>query len=320
MATKSAQPWSGAAWALARRQHGVVARWQLLELGMSGEAIRHRLRNGRMRRVRRGVYLVGGIELTRHGRWRAALLACGPEAVLSHRAAAELWGLAKPGGGTIDVTVPAGAVRRQRGVRVHRRTVLEATEHARVPVTGLVVTLVDFATVAGDGEELEAAVNEACQRDRIDPERLRAALGRHRGRPGVRRLRDLLERDTFVLTESALERRFLPLARAAGLPLPESQQWLGRHRVDFHWPALGLVVECDGLTYHRTAIKQTADLRRDQAHSMAGRWALRFSHHQVHREADYVVAVLRGTATQLGLSPGARSGGAPRGGGGAGRG
>jgi very-short-patch-repair endonuclease len=101
-------------------------------------------------------------------------------------------------------------------------------------------------------------------------------------------LRRLLDRDTFVLTESRLEQLLLPLARAAGLPLPQTQVWLNSYRVDFYWPDLGLVVETDSLRYHRTPAKQAEDLRRDQAHIVAGRMPLRFTHWQVRYEPDYV--------------------------------
>jgi Transcriptional regulator, AbiEi antitoxin len=79
-------------WSLARGQHGVVTRTQLVELGFSPEAVKHRVRRGRLHPVWRGVYAVGRPELTRHGFFMAAVLACGPEAALSHASAAALWG------------------------------------------------------------------------------------------------------------------------------------------------------------------------------------------------------------------------------------
>ncbi|MEZ5076462.1 MAG: hypothetical protein R2725_03355 [Solirubrobacterales bacterium] len=167
-----------------------------------------------------------------------------------------------------------------------------------IPLTDPIATLVDFASEATRAE-LERAVNEASHLDLADPEMLRAALDRTPPRPGIRPLRVLLDRDTFVLTQSELERRFLSLARAAGLPRPESQDWLGRSRVDFHWPSLGLVVECDSLRYHRTALKQAADFRRDQTHLLAGRTPLRFNHYQVRHEPTYVTETLATIAARL---------------------
>src|SRR4051794_36475361 len=103
-----------AMWALVRRQHGVIARWQLIDAGFSEKAIEHRLRTGRLRRVHRGVYAVGRPELTQHGRWMAAVLAGGQGAALSHGSAAALWEIRKPGA-TIHVSVPAARRARAEG-------------------------------------------------------------------------------------------------------------------------------------------------------------------------------------------------------------
>jgi hypothetical protein len=149
-------------------------------------------------------------------------------------------------------------------------------------VTCVVQALVDLAAVpagpANPGRDapslgpaaLERMVSEADRLDLIDPERLRAKLDDHRGESGVARLRSLLDRHTFRLTDSELERRFLALVGRAGLPLPRTQQWLNGSRVDFHWPELGLVVETDGLRYHRMPEQQSRDRKRDRAHIAAG--------------------------------------------------
>src|SRR3982751_2134303 len=92
-------------WALVRRQHGVIARWQLAGLGLTPSAIRHRIRTGRLRPVHRGVYAVGRPELTQHGRWMAAVLACGPDALLSHESAAALWGIRPQQSGPVTLSV-----------------------------------------------------------------------------------------------------------------------------------------------------------------------------------------------------------------------
>src|ERR687898_470768 len=108
-------------WALAERQHGVVTRAQLLERGFSPKAIRHRVARGRLHPVFRGVYAVGRPQLTQHGRWMAAVLACGPNAALSHGAAGALWRLRTQPRGELEVSVPAAERHRVPGVRVHRR-------------------------------------------------------------------------------------------------------------------------------------------------------------------------------------------------------
>jgi very-short-patch-repair endonuclease len=313
MGTKKLQPWSGDVWRLARSQHWVVTRAQLMELGLGSEAIRHRLRIGRLHRVMRGVYAVGRPEVDSRGRWMAAVLACGPQALLSHHSAAALLRIRDERPGPIDVVVPDHVVRRHSGIRVHRRAGLLSPSDRparwpasgsvdRIPVTGPVPTLVDLA-MGLPSAELEAAVNEANQRNLVDPESLREALDSIPARPGVARLRRLLDRDTFVLTTTRLEQLFLPLARAAGLPLPQTQVWLNNHRVDFYWPDLSLVVEADSFRYHRTPAKQAADNRRDQAHIATGLMPLRFSHWQVRHEPAHVRRMLTIAARRLG--PGA---------------
>jgi very-short-patch-repair endonuclease len=112
-------------------------------------------------------------------------------------------------------------------------------------------------------------------------------------------LRSALDRQTLVLTDSELERRFLPIAYRAGLGPPQTQAWLNGFRVDFYWPDLGLVVETDGLRYHRTAAQQSRDRVRDQTHTAAGLTPVRFGHSQVTYEPDYVEGILRRTAQRL---------------------
>jgi very-short-patch-repair endonuclease/predicted transcriptional regulator of viral defense system len=287
--------------AVAEPQHGVITHSQLLELGLTAEAIRHRVRRGRLHPIRRGVYAVGTRRISRLARWMAAVLACGRGAVLSHESAAALWGIRPFGTDPIHISVPVGRNPRQAGVLTHRRAGLEPsdlTAHANIPVTSIVLTFVDVAATTGRAE-LEAAIGEADRRDLIDPEALRAALARFAGWPGVVQLRETLDRHTFTLTDSELERLFLPIARRAGLPRPLTQQYVNGFRVDFYWPELGLVIETDGLRYHRTASQQSADLRRDQIHAAAGLTVLRFSHAQVAYEPASVEATLRAVARRL---------------------
>jgi very-short-patch-repair endonuclease len=293
---------SGPAWELARRQHYAIARGQLLELGLGAEAIRHRLAEGRLYRWRwRGIYAVGRPELDRHGAWMAALLACGPAAVLSHESAAALWGILPYRHGPPHVSVPLDVARRRAGICLHRRaTVLQdhRSSRAGIPVTGIACTLVDLSARVGR-DTLETAVNEADKLDLIDPEALRSAVQHFVPQPGVRNLRELLDRRTFTLTDSHLERLFLPIARRAGLALPEAGVCVNGFKVDFYWPTLGLVVETDGLRYHRTAAQQTRDRVRDQVHTAAGLTPLRFTRAQIRFDAVGVEATLRAVARRL---------------------
>jgi very-short-patch-repair endonuclease len=298
MARKSVQK---SVWALARRQHGVVTRWQLLELGFSDEAIDHRIRRGRLHRVHDGVYAVGRPELTRDGHWMAAVLACGPGAALSHSSAAALWSIRDSEGDQIEISVPANRAPRPRGIRVLRRATLiakDVTRHRGIPVTTPVCTLIDLATRL-TRNRLERAVDEADKLDLIDPERLRRELDGRPKRRGVKALRTLLDTATFVLTTTELERKFLPTARRAGLPKPETQVELNGSDVDFYFRELGLVIETDGLRYHRTAFQQTRDRVRDQIHTAAGLTPLRFTHAQVAFEPGYVEGMLRAVASRL---------------------
>jgi very-short-patch-repair endonuclease len=300
MGYQGAQP--SEIWRLVARQHGVISRAQLLERGIGSQAIKRRRARGRLHPVHRGVYAVGRPELSRRGRLMAAVLACGPGAVISHWTAAELWGIVAARPGEIDVSVPAPRSPRCVGVRVHRRRAVAASDVAAessIPVTALVRTFVDLAASGVSPAILERAVNEADRLERIDPDELRAALDRHPGEQGVGRLRSLLDRSTFTLTESELERAFLPIARAAGLPQPLTQQRVNGFRVDFFWPELALVVETDGLTYHRTPTQQARDRLRDQAHAAAGMTPLRFTRAQVRFDPARVEATLAAVARRI---------------------
>lgn len=140
------------AWELARRQHGVLAHSDLIRLGFSAKAIKHRVRIGRLHPVFRGVYAVGRPHLNREGRWMAAILACGPGAALSHRSAAALWGFGKESEDYIDVSVRRDSEARIRGVRCHRRPTLSPsaiTTRLNIPLTQPVQTFLDLAAVTG---------------------------------------------------------------------------------------------------------------------------------------------------------------------------
>jgi very-short-patch-repair endonuclease len=291
-------------WELVREQHGVVTRSQLLAFGLTAKAIAHRIRIGRLHPLWRGVYAVGRPEISQEGRWMAAVLSCGADALLSHSSAAALWGLTRTAAG-IDVVIPEGVYRRRPGIRLHRRSGLGA-EHRRrvvgVPVTDPVSTLVDLATCVPDWR-LERAINEADRLDLIDPETLRATIDLLPPRPGFARLRQLLGGQP--LTDSGLERRFLAIVRRAGMPLPETQARVHGYRVDFYWPDLGLIVEADGWRYHRTAGAQATDHRRDHAHATAGMTTLRFAEEQIRHEPSEVQRTLVTVVDQL--NPGTRA-------------
>lgn len=293
---------SAQVWELVERQHGVVARSQLLAHGLNPEGIKHRVSKGRLHPLWRGVYAVGRSEVTQRGRWMGAVLCCGPDALLSHHSAGALWGLLPPERGhprrgrEIEVVVPGGSARRRPGIRVHRRLDL-GPEHLRevagIPVTDPASTLVDLASFVPRGL-LGRVVNDADRLDLVDLEDLRAELDWLPARPGMTVLRGLL--GDGALTDTGLERRFLSLARSAGLSKPETQAWVNGYRVDFYWPDLRLVVEADGWRYHRTAVAQTTDYRRDQAHTTSGLTTLRFSEEQIRHKPQEVSRTLTAVA------------------------
>ncbi len=231
----------------------------------------------------------------------AAVLACGPEAALSHRSAAALWGIGTEAPGWVDVSVRRRCEHRRPGIRARSRPSLGVDEMAHrrgIPLTCLVRTLLDLALELPP-RELERAVNQADKHGLIDPEKLRGSLDSQVGEPGVRALRALLDRHTFRLSDSDLEILFRPLSAKAGLPMPLSKETVNGFEVDFFWPELGLVVETDGLRYHRTPSAQARDRLRDQTHTAAGLTHLRFTHHQVKYEGGFVVKILRKTARRL---------------------
>jgi predicted transcriptional regulator of viral defense system len=135
-------------WAIARRQHGVVTRQQLLKTGYSAKSVRNKIATGRLHRVFSGVYAVGRPALSQHGRWMASVLACGPDAALSHDSAAALWTIRKESGNRVHVSVPDRVRPRRRGIVVHRRPTLterDVTRRDGIAVTTPSCTLIDLA-------------------------------------------------------------------------------------------------------------------------------------------------------------------------------
>jgi very-short-patch-repair endonuclease len=215
-----------------------------------------------------------------------------------------LWGIraTKPGNegeqdrpAVIDVSVPAYRSHRRTGIRIHRRRDLRKSDRAvcdQISVTTPGRTLLDLGSLLPDSS-LEAAVNKADTLGLVDPETLRRAVDDRRGMDGVPSLRRILDRRTFALTDSELERRFLRIVRRAGLAAPKTQQPVCEFRVDFLWPDLRLVVETDGLRYHRTPGQQAKDRVRDHALTAAGFTVLRFTHAQVRYDPEHVLTTLR---------------------------
>jgi hypothetical protein len=225
----------------------------------------------------------------------AAVLVCGDDAALSHRSAAALWGFGYEEGKRIDVSIRRRSRLERPGIRVHARASLPERSVVRrfgIPVTHPVQTLIDLATEL-EIMRLERAVNEADKLDLVDPETLRRALDGYVGMPGVKKLRTMLDRHTFRLSDSDLEILFRPLALGAGFPLPLSKHWVLGYETDFFFSDHDLIVETDGLRYHRTPAQQARAAKRDQKHVAAGFRVLRFTHWQIAHASDEVTAILR---------------------------
>ncbi len=290
--------------ALARRQNGTFTREQLLGLGASRHAIQHRLDRGRLHRIHDGVYaFVPAEDLTRTGGWTAAVLACGRQAALSDESAgclARFWEKETRG---VEVTVPPNLKPRHRGILVHRRSLLpnEIVRRDGIQVTSPNATLVALAA-RFPSNQIEAAISRACFRRLTSPESLLRHLDTIGQRKGVARMRKLLELHLFSMTDSELEYRFKSIADAAGLPTPLTQHRVNGYRVDFWFPTLGLVVEADGFGSHFSAVQQTTDRKRDQAHTAEGLTQLRFTHYQVRHEPKHVQATLERVAGRLSLT------------------
>jgi very-short-patch-repair endonuclease len=248
----------------------VVSRAQLVELGFGRQAIGRRLESRRLQRLHTGVYAVGHRALTLHSRYLAAVLACGPQALLSHYDAGAIHGLLRTRGSTrgkqIHVTAPRGC-KPKPGIVVHRTRLIHPLDRVRVdgiPTTSVARTIVDLADV-GTYSLLAAAVNEAEVLRLFDLTEIQRTIERLPGRTGRHRLARVLAAYTdppgYSLTEA--ERLLLQLCHGHGLPKPQRTAVAG-YELDFYWPDARLAVEVDGGAFHRTRRAFHEDRRRDR--------------------------------------------------------
>lgn len=276
------------------RQHGVVARAQLLAAGIAGDAVDRRIRRGRLRPVHRGVYLVGPVVLPR-AREMAAALACGRSAAVSHCSATVLWQLLTdrnrpPRVEIMDRRLP----HRRPGIRTRCVRTLRADEITTldgIPITTPARTLFDLAGVVGP-RELERALAEALAKRLTTLAGLERVVARHPRGPGRAILRQLLQDGHPALTRSEAEERFLALIRQAGLPAPETNVLVEGLEVDFLWPAERLVVEVDGYAFHSSPDAFKNDRRRDTVLVAAGFRVTRLTWQQITEEPMPIVARL----------------------------
>ena len=261
---------------LATKQHGVVSRRQLYDLGCSRGSITRRVEKRRLLRVNRAVYAVGHTRLTAKGRWMAAVLACGRGAVLSHGDAAALHDLRQVGSGAVDVTSPGK--HELKGVRCHEAGRLhpdDCTVVDAIPVTDLARTYLDIAELLTHARLIDAL--EAGQRQN-------------------------------KLDVAALHAAFRALVRDDHLPPPQFNVYVEGELVDAVWREQRLVVEVDGWNFHRTKRSFANDRRRDRKLVKAGWRAVRFTSDEVTYQPEAVAAELSELMRDGPWPPPARSG------------
>ncbi len=275
---------------LAARQHGVVARRQLLAAGLSPGLIQARVAARRLLPVHRGVYQVGPLTPPRQKEMAAALVG-GRGGVVSHRSAASLWEIlpGRSNATRVDITVPGADRGRRPGIRPHRVHRLEPDEVAivdGVPVTTPARTVLDLAGVVSF-REMEQALARAERRDLLTREELESLLDRYPKRAGSQRIRALLRAETGpAFTRSEAEERFLTLVRKARLPEPETNVVVAGYELDFLWCRQRLAAEIDGYAFHSSKRTFERDRRRDVDLAARGIQVLRMTWRQIVKEPE----------------------------------
>lgn len=292
---------------LAARQHGVVSRAQARAVGLSRDAVRRRLQRRALQHLGAGVYAVGHTALTLDSRRMAAVLACGPGALLSHRAAGSALGLlrsAQP----FEVTVPAGRKPRA-GIGIHRSRLIHDEDRAVVrgiPVTSVARTLVDLAEVLGE-ERLARAVHEAEVMRSFDLRAIERTLARLPGRTGRHRLRRVLAayRPEPRLLRSDAERALKRLCETHSLAMPQFNVNLAGLEVDAYWEDVDVAIEVDGARTHHTRRAFRGDRARDRRLASRGTRVVRVTWWDLSDEAS-LAAELRAIRAAAARAAGSR--------------
>jgi hypothetical protein len=278
--------------ALAGKQHGVVSIRQLCgPLGYSESAVGRAVAAGRLHRLYRGVYAVGHTRLSPHGDCLAAVLACGPAALLSHGSAGWLWGITKYGPQPIAVSAPVSR-RSPPPIELHRaRGLIEEDRalEAGIPVTSVPRTLLDYGTTVRFSI-LQRGIERAEELRLFDLQKVDAMLARTVGHPGHGRLRRALELYREPLfTRSGLERRFLSLVEDAGLPQPSTGFNVAGYELDAYWPGERFAVELDVFETHGTRAAFERDRLRQEDLKLAGVEMIRITAQRLEREPRQVI-------------------------------
>ena len=279
--------------AIADAQRGLITATQLLALGLSRRAIELRVALGRLTRIHDGVFAVGRSRLDARGRWKAATLAAGPTALLSHLCAAALWGIWPEPSGQPHLVVQGNGRRGHRDITMHRMEPSDRSSLDGIPVTSLELTALHLASLLST-RSFERAVVKAARRREFKLDEAIALALRSKGRPGVGRFRHVIERDLTAELRalSELELRFLELLRAHRISLPEINHDVEALMVDAIWHDHRAIVELDGFEFH----KLPRDLRNDNARNrrlvLAGYRVIRFVWEDVVGDSGGVAAAV----------------------------
>jgi very-short-patch-repair endonuclease/predicted transcriptional regulator of viral defense system len=287
---------------LALGQHGVFALWQVVALGIPERTVHQWAQDGRVHRVYQGVYALTPSQLlSPHALLMAAVQACGEDAALSHRSAADLLGLLRNRRARTDVTVPTRSDHRRPGLDIHRSITLierDLVVVKSIRCTSVARTLLDIAPKVSEGQ-LTRAFDQSEILELFDLRAINDQLERNRTHPGARRIRALLADYEFVgQTRSEFERRLFPRIKAAGFALPRTNEWIvlddGERAicVDFCWREQRLIVETDGKKTHLTHQAFERDRRDDQRLTAAGWTVIRITWKQLEREPDRIMQTI----------------------------
>jgi hypothetical protein len=272
---------------LAGRQFNRISRRQLIDLGVSDKAIRHRVVTRRLVAVEQGVFAVAPVLEDDWGRWMAGILTA-PGSVLSHMSAAAAWGLLSERRRVVCVTRPgSGGPRRHGGVLAFRSSTLagEVTTWQGIPITSVPRTLLDLARAVGD-RALARAVREAVRLELTTLASLGDRLGEYRGRRGSRRLAKTLTRYAGLPVDrarSGAEIRALEILRDADRPLPRLNTRIAGEEADLSWPTGKLIIEIDGGPFH---LDVGEDTRKQRTWERAGWIVHRIPSDDVYERPD----------------------------------
>jgi very-short-patch-repair endonuclease len=250
---------------LSHRQHGFVTRKQLLELGLTPAAIKYRTSARRLIPVYAGVYAVGHIPLLAIDRAAAAVLACGPDALLSHSSAMCLWGFWEHWKGGFEVTTPTVHVR--RGITVHRSRCLtrhDITHHYGIRVTSPARTILDTAQRLND-RRLTRVVNDARRSGFLRLGDLWELLQRHPRSAATARMMPFVV-DPAQPTRSDFEDLWSAFSERYDLPENRVNVMIGGREVDVLFEKEGVIVELDGYRDHSNRTTFESDRERDVSH------------------------------------------------------